>query len=226
MPNARALSGLIVGSNRREFKMESSASREIEGTSVSQIANLASMIFFKEECGRIIGITAPIAGEGVTTISCLLARELARTDRFRSVLLATHDLESLQLRDLDEFESLWSRSPIHGYWERKGLQRDSEPSKGPWRTDLGFRSQVIAALRRQFDNVVIDCPPVTNSGDIAMMASLIDGFVLVVRSGGSTHTQVQQAIRLVQLAAGEIKGCCFNRRTYPIPSRLYRLFGR
>lgn len=230
MSSTRALNELMLEADEPDFNPADGVSRGTEAIPSAQIENLVSMVFFKDERplngGRVIGITAPVSGEGVTTIGRLIAAELAAMDRFRSLLVTTRELEALQVEDLEKFESLWSENKARGFWQRTSFKRNSEVPKGLWSTDPRFRAQVINTLRQDFDNIVIDCRPVSNSGDISLISTLIDGFILVVRSGGSTQLQVQQAIKRVQLASGVIRGCCFNRRKYPIPAALYRFLQR
>ena len=197
----------------------------------SQISNLVSSVFFSDERKlgektRVIAVTAPISGEGTTTIARLMARELARSDRLRSLLVSAEALEALQPRHLTNFDAEWVPSSTQTYWVSSANLADPLATKGPWSKDLAFRRRVLEELHRLFDNVVIDCRPVRKSNDIALLSPLIDGFVLVVRSGGSTQTQVRQAVEIVRLSEGEVKGCCFNARKYPIPSRIYRFFKR
>ncbi len=211
----------------------SPSGREIfDGKSSSQIGHLVGSVFFSNdrnvpgEGAPIIGVTAPIHGEGTTTITTLMAIELTRAEQFRSLRIDTRTLEMLLPQHLDNFNSLWSLNQTHPYWVPSANLTKAKGAKGPWSTDLDFRRKVFDELRRHFDNVVIDCQPVRSPTDVALLSSLVDGFILVVSSGGSTNAQLQQAIRTIKLTAGEIRGCCFNRRTYPVPARLYRFFKR
>lgn len=198
----------------------------------TEIAHLVGSVFFQNdrnapgESARVIAVTAPIHGEGTTTIATLMAIELTRAPQFRSLRVDTRDLEMLLPHHLEDFDALWSVSSSHPYWIPSATLTRSAGPKGPWATDLDFRRKVIEELRRHFDNVVIDCQPVRKPNDVAVLSSLVDGFILVISSGGSTNTQLQQAIRTIHLTAGEIKGCCFNRRTYPVPARLFNFFKR
>lgn len=198
----------------------------------TQIAHLVGSVFFQNdrnapgESSRVIAVTAPVHGEGTSTIATLMAIELTRADHFRSLRVDTRDLELILPHHLEVFDTLWSVSPTRPYWLPSATLTKSAGPKGPWATDLDFRRKVMEELRRHFDNVVIDCQPVRNPADVALLSSLVDGFILVVSSGGSTNTQLQQAIRTIHLTAGEIKGCCFNRRTYPVPARLFNFLKR
>ena len=218
--------------NADPLRPPSQSAREFtESGASTQIAHLVGSVFFQNDRNavggnaRVIAVTAPIHGEGTTTIATLMAIELTRAAQFRSLRVDTSALERLLPHHLENFDALWSTSPSRPYWIPSTLLQTSG-AKGPWTTDLDFRRKVMEELRRHFDNVVIDCQPVRNPTDVALLSSLVDGFILVVSSGGSTNPQLQQAIRTIHLTAGEIKGCCFNRRTYPVPARLFRWLKR
>ncbi len=55
-------------------------------------------------------------------------------------------------------------------------------------------SNVIAQLREQFDVVLIDAPPLLPVTDAALIASKVDGAILVVRHGETTHDQLRGAV--------------------------------
>ncbi len=203
-----------------------------DGGASLQIAHLVGSVFFHNDRSapggnsRVIAVTAPIHGEGTTTIATLMAIELTRAPQFRSLRVDTRALEMLQPHHLENFDALWSVSSSRPYWVPSATLTQSPAAKGPWATDLDFRRKIFDELRRHFDNVVIDCLPVREPTDVALLSSLVDGFILVVSSGGSTNAELQQAIRTIHLTAGEIRGCCFNRRTYPVPARLFKWFKR
>lgn len=52
---------------------------------------------------------------------------------------------------------------------------------------------VINSLRRRFDLVVLDCPPVIPLADMSIIEKIVDGLVLVVRAGETSKNLVKQA---------------------------------
>jgi len=62
------------------------------------IAELATALFFQEkptpisQGGRLIAVTSPVGGEGVTTVASLLAAHIARNPAARVLLTSTAQL--------------------------------------------------------------------------------------------------------------------------------------
>jgi receptor protein-tyrosine kinase len=77
-------------------------------------------------------------------------------------------------------------------------------------------------LRKEFDYVVIDAPPLTRYSDAFALAKIADGIVLVLEENA---TRRESAIRITEhLRASGIRilAAVLNKRTYPIPESLYR----
>jgi Mrp family chromosome partitioning ATPase len=88
------------------------------------------------------------------------------------------------------------------------------------------RKAVLESLKGQFDCILLDSPSLQEGEDVLGAAALADGVLMVVASGSSTQKEVVYTAKAVAAAGGKIEGCCFNRRRYPIPAFLYRLFRR
>jgi Mrp family chromosome partitioning ATPase len=58
----------------------------------------------------------------------------------------------------------------------------------------GRLADAIAELSKQFDWVVIDCPPLLPMADSNLWARLADGTLLVVRKGVVTRTALKKAL--------------------------------
>jgi len=220
-----------VNSAADQIDVSSVSSDVSRAISTSQMANLAKMLFLNGEVpaeafGKVISVTSPVAGEGVSTVSALLAKELVGTYQQRTLLVSTSVLNKLMPDHIGKLSSAWSRNSINGYWQGSEELQDKNARNGPWLVNRAFCLEVMQTIRAEFDAIVIDSGPVITTGDVANLAPVVDGFLIVVRSGGSTRDQLQQAVRVLQLIGGTIKGTCFNRRTYPIPERIYRFLKR
>jgi Mrp family chromosome partitioning ATPase len=80
----------------------------------------------------------------------------------------------------------------------------------------------MAELRREFSFVLIDAPPLNTYGDALVVGRLVDGVVLVL-AANSTRREV--ALRISEkLRAAKIRllAAVLNKRTFPIPSVLYK----
>ena len=80
----------------------------------------------------------------------------------------------------------------------------------------------VDALRVSFDNILIDCSSLTISADAAVLASSVDGIVVVVEAGRARRGEILNAQRTVKLAGGNFFGFVLNKRRYPVPEWLYK----
>lgn len=207
-------------------------SQHLNSLHTSQIAKLVSMVFRREPTNvsragevRIVAVTSSQAGEGVTTLSKLIARELGKESSRQTLLAKLSDLEQIQDEESFSSELFSSKNLGYGYWEAlKSPTRLSNSSS--WNSDPSFRKKVMDFLRKDFDYVVLDCGPLKTSNDVPAIAALIDGILLVVQAGVTTKEEINHAKQLIQLAGGNLKGACLNRRTYPVPSSVYKWLRR
>jgi Mrp family chromosome partitioning ATPase len=72
-------------------------------------------------------------------------------------------------------------------------------------------ARLLAAARRSFDIVLLDCPSLETLADSVVLRDLIDGFLLVVRARHASRSSIQRA--LSRLRPGAIHGVVFNDRT-------------
>jgi capsular exopolysaccharide synthesis family protein len=80
----------------------------------------------------------------------------------------------------------------------------------------------LAELRKEFDYVVIDAPPLARYADAVTLGQVADGLVLVLEAH-STRREVAQSIAgNLQAAKVRLLGAVLNKRTYPIPEAIYR----
>ena len=69
---------------------------------------------------------------------------------------------------------------------------------------------LVEQLKRKYDYVIFDFPPINIVSDAVMLSNLIDGYLLVVRHQRSEYQLVAEAIRLMRLADARIIGCAYN----------------
>ncbi len=195
----------------------------------SQMPKLVGSLFRGSEnapsdaaSSRIFGVTSPQKSEGVSTIALLIAREMARHPERRALLVSTADLAELTADDLRQTEPRWSKEPLSDLWRITPAAKRQKPATRPWETDPRFVRDVLAWLRTAFGAVVLDCGPLLSSPDVPKLGHLLDGAIVVVEAGRSTRPQIEHALEVLSLAGSDLKGFVLNRRTYPIPERIYR----
>lgn len=71
--------------------------------------------------------------------------------------------------------------------------------------------EIIEDLKAQADVVILDCPPVIAVTDACVLASKVDGVILVVGAGIVRPEMAQQAKELLTKAKGHLLGVILNR---------------
>ncbi|MDI1240610.1 MAG: polysaccharide biosynthesis tyrosine autokinase [bacterium] len=71
-------------------------------------------------------------------------------------------------------------------------------------------SKLLRLLYNHFDHVVVDSPPITSFTDGVLLASIVDGVILVVHSGKSSRQVVRKARQLIQDVGAKILGIVLN----------------
>ena len=196
------------------------------------ITALATALFLNHEPnlgsgrGRLVAVTSPTGGEGVTTITCLLALQLARNPTCRVLLASPAQLEHMPTSDPVEVENLLRKNPVTGTWSFEAKPLRTTPVNNRWTTQVAFRRALLDTLRDSFDYLLLDCPAVNASADVTQLAMLVDGVLLVVSAGSSTQHQISQAWQIIENSGGTLEGCCLNRQNSPTPHFINRLLGR
>jgi capsular exopolysaccharide synthesis family protein len=147
----------------------------------------------------VLVVSSPGPGEGKTTVATNIA--IVRAETNRKVLLLETDLRKPRLADLfglsnprgwsdllldeesfqaERIQSMVQSTHIPGVFAMAGGTR------APELIHQVFNSPkvplLLAALRRQFDMVIIDTPPLLQFSEARLIGRLADGVVLVLRS--------------------------------------------
>ena len=174
-------------------------------------------------------VTAPNHGEGATTVSIGLASALGR-EREARVLLIEGNLRTPSFRvnlpvsasaGFAEFAA--GRAAPEALATRiDGLNFSViEAGTPPWpRVDLEIIDGLLTRLRPQFDFIVIDGPPVNAYADASVLASRVDGVILVVEADRTPVADAETAKRQLAKVGARILGAVLNRRRSYIPAFL------
>jgi capsular exopolysaccharide synthesis family protein len=159
--------------------------------------------------------TRPREGKSTTTIA--LAQSLARGHR--KVVLIDADLRrpslhsSLKLSNAagvtnflagsDDIDALLRRTESEGLWV---MTAGPQP---PNAADLlmGERlSQLVQALQRRFDHVIVDCPPVLGLADAPLVAAAVEGVIYAVEARSVPAATVTAALARLRSGHAHVLG--------------------
>jgi capsular exopolysaccharide synthesis family protein len=79
----------------------------------------------------------------------------------------------------------------------------------------------LAELRKEFDFVLIDAPPLTRYSDAVVLGQLTDGLVLVLEANSTRREAAVQVAENLRASNVLILGAVLNKRTFPIPDSVY-----
>ena len=148
-------------------------------------------------CGKNtkkIVITSSIPNEGKSTVSVRLWKLLSEAG-FPTVLVDV-DLHKSELQKKYEVEGI----PVTTLLENPSALLE-DPRLG----------ELLDRLAEDYRYVIIDTPPLDNISDGALIASMSDGAVLVVRCGETSKALVRQSLQQLDRVGCPVLGTVLNR---------------
>ena len=170
---------------------------------------------------RSLVITSAVPGEGKTVTSTNLAVSLAQAGR--RVVLVDGDLRRPRVAaslGLDSAVGLTTvlvgsadlKEAIQVH-EPTGLHLLASGSKPPNPTEI-LQSRVthdlMDELRDLYDMVIVDAPPLLPVADAAVLATICDGAIIVVRYGRTTREQLKEAVGRIDGVGARVFGVVLN----------------
>ena len=71
-------------------------------------------------------------------------------------------------------------------------------------------ANLLKVLQNHFTHVVVDSPPITSFTDGVLIASMVDGVILVVHAGKSSRQVIRRARQRLQDVGAKIVGVVLN----------------
>jgi succinoglycan biosynthesis transport protein ExoP len=171
---------------------------------------------------QVIMVTSPNAGDGKSVTASNLAISLAHAGR--RVLLVDADLR----RPTQDWIHNLSRNrglvhilrdllPIHRVVQRSAIENLDVITAGPEAAgpaELLTSSRLgefVEAARQSYDVVILDSPPLLAVTDPAIIGTLTDGVVLVVKDGSIRHRDAERVVDLLAAMGTPILGTVLNQ---------------
>jgi non-specific protein-tyrosine kinase len=211
-----------LGADRRNGQGSLVAARNPRSAAAEAYRTLRTNLQFSslDRDVRCVLVTSAVAGEGKTTVVANLGVALAESGQ--RVLLIDVDLRQPGLHDLFGL----ARSPglsealiaDQGEVPRVAtavpdlfLLPAGEPPPNPAEFVASARlARLLERAREQADYVLVDSPPVTAVSDAAILATLVDGVVLVVSAGRTKRELAQRARDQLEHVGAHLLGAVLN----------------
>ncbi|WP_433825612.1 polysaccharide biosynthesis tyrosine autokinase [Actinoplanes sp. CA-015351] len=173
-----------------------------------------------EQSLKTLAVTSAVPGEGRSATACSLALLFAETGQ--RVLVVDAELRRPRLaRFLGQETSIGLSTVLAGgasvdqviqpwgagLWLLAGGQSPPNPSE---LLSSPRMTEVVDEVRRRFDVVIFDCPPLLPVTDGEVLAARADGTLLVVRYAKTTGAQVTGAVRALHGVNATLLGCVLN----------------
>jgi len=204
---------------------------DVRSASAEAYRTLRTNLIFSQSVQtlRTVLVTSASPGEGKTTTAANLAVSFAHHGM--RVLLVDCDLRRGRLHKIFQI----SREPgitelVLGREEVEGVIRQTDvtglyviPSGNlpPNPSELlgGDRMRkVLASLSEGFDLIIIDTPPLLAASDGAILATLSDGVVMVLRAGSTEGEAAQQALQQLTGVGARVVGAVLNDPDAKVPT--------
>lgn len=168
---------------------------------------------------RTLLVTSSNPGEGKTTTAANLAFAMAMDGK--KVILVDTDLRRPSLHKLLDLpplpgltDVLLGRSPLEPREIMPGLSvltaGSTPPNPGELLNSRTFRN-LVQELTEQADLVIFDSPPTLVGADAVILASQMDGTILVVESGQTKKAAARRTLQLLTQARATLLGVAYNK---------------
>ena len=198
-------------------KKQASNMLEVQNAAKTLFANIRFMS--PDNPIRSIVMTSSVPNEGKSTCSVELARAIATSGK--TVLLVEADMRRRTLA------SLLNVRPAAGVYavltDAAQLKTAVTPTQTPKLFFLDVEPNIpnpadiisskryqklVATLEDSYDYVIYDMPPVGTFVDAAILSTLVDGTVLVVKPGSTKRSELVDACEQLKKADANILGIC------------------
>lgn len=198
-------------------KKSASNALEVQNATKTLFANIRFMS--PDNPIRTIVITSSVPNEGKSTCSVELARAIATSGK--TVLLVEADMRRRTLADAlnvrppaGVYSVLTDAAPLSQAVVATSTPNmyflDVEPNiPNPADIISSKRyAKLVTLLEENYDYVVFDTPPVGTFIDAAILSTLVDGTVMVVKPNSTKRTELLDACEQLKKADANILGIC------------------
>jgi len=170
-------------------------------------------------CTRICANTARILADSVPGTVCLVEANFRTPSLARMFGMESGSGLGDALRQEGPIKSWAKQVGPANLWLIFGGKVSDDPSNP---LDCDRLGQRIAELRREFDYLVIDAPPLNAYADGMVWGRLSDGVVLILEANNTRREAALRVTESLRSTGITLLGAVLNKRTFPIPGVFYK----
>src|SRR5207302_7148113 len=187
---------------------------------------------------QVLLVVSPLTGEGKTTLSVNLALSLAQHGRTCIVdadlrkegvaqalgVVAYHGIREVLSKTMEVDQVLVSAVQLPNL---SLLGAGSAPGEPGGLISSGAMADLVGKLRKRFEFIVIDSPPMLLFSDGRALSALADGVIVVGRSGVTTRENLKRTMDLLRgVRSAPVVQLVLNAVEYPaMKYRSYHSYG-
>jgi protein-tyrosine kinase len=189
---------------------------------------------FSKEMIKIIMFTSTAHGDGSSYTAVRFATTLVRDFRL-NVLLIDANLRCPRLHEIFNIENNQGLSNLLTQDEEKISILKKVGKRGLYLIPCGknnfeptnlFESvrfeKTLKMMRDRFDYIILDVPPVNNYAESIVIATKVDGVILVLESDKTRQQVAIRAKQEMEKAGAKVVGVILNKRKHYIPEWIYK----
>ena len=178
--------------------------------------------FPREKKARVMMVGSTEKGEGKSTVALNLAMVTAELGR--KTLLIDGDLRARKATRFFEQEHhfgltsyLIGDRTLDQVINRTNtenldfLPAGAIPPKPSTLLESKAMQQLLNTLQHEYDEIIIDAPPVNVVIDSSIIASMVDGVIMVVESGRTSRYHVKKALEQLEKVQAQLSGIVLNK---------------
>jgi capsular exopolysaccharide synthesis family protein len=189
---------------------------------------------FSEESIKTIMFTSTAHGDGSSFTAVSFATTLALDCRLNVLIMDAnlrcprlHEIFNIEYRQgvsnlltKDEDKTSFIKKVGHGglYFTSCG-ENNSDPMNLFESTRF---EKSLKIMRKKFDYVILDTPPVNGYGESIVIATKVDGVILVLESDKTRQQVALRAKEEMEKAGANVLGVILNKRKHYIPEWIYK----
>lgn len=178
---------------------------------------------------KSVMVTSAMLSEGKSTVSTFLALTAARQKGMKTLLIDA-DLRRPSIHKFFSLERSRGLAEVimNGLAPADAVKKTSQETlniitagRSPSHPSEVFNAELIGKIidemKFYYDFILVDCPPVLPVSDPMLLASKVDGILMVVKAGVTQREVVERAIGILDPGRSRILGVILNNMNSSLP---------